>query len=83
MAFVLKCKVECALRMLRETQSDDVVGIVAVAEDIELQYNGVPLRDMTTIERYGIDNKSDIMASSCLSHQRSRRAAARGRVQPP
>lgn len=63
MAFVLKCKVECALRMLRETQSDDVVGIVAVAEDIELQYNGVPLRDMTTIERYGIDNKSDIMAS--------------------
>ena len=35
MAFVLKCKVECALRMLRETQSDDVVGIVAVAEDID------------------------------------------------
>ena len=63
MSFVLKCKVECALRHLRETQGESSVGIMAAAEDIELEYHGIPLRDMTTIDRYGVDNNAEIHAS--------------------
>ena len=61
--FVLKCKVECALKLLRETQGDSAVGVTATAEDIELEYRGIPLRDMTNIERYGIENGSEIAAA--------------------
>ena len=61
MAVVLKCKVECALRLLNETQAGSV-GRVATAEDIELEYRGVPMRDMTTIERYSVDHGSEIVA---------------------
>ena len=52
--FVLKCKVEVALRLLRETQGEDVVSD-ATAEEIDLEYRGVPLRDMMAINRYGIE----------------------------
>lgn len=61
--FVLKCKIECALRLLRETQGDDAVGLVPAAEDIELEYRGIPLRDMTNVDRYGIENGSEITAA--------------------
>ena len=37
--FVLKCKIECALRLLRETQGKEAIGVCAVAEDIELECN--------------------------------------------
>jgi GTPase SAR1 family protein len=62
MVFVLKAKVECALRLLRETQGEGSVGRVAIAEDIELIYRGVPLRDMTSIDRYGMEHGADVRA---------------------
>ena len=61
--FVVKAKVECALRLLHETQGEGVVGIIAAAEDIELEYRGIPLRDMTTIDRYGIESGAEINAA--------------------
>ena len=62
MAFVLKCKVECALRLLHETQGDTSIGPAATAEDIVLEYRGIPLRDMTTLERYGVEHNAEIAA---------------------
>ena len=62
MTFVLKCKVECALRLLNETQGEGSVGVAASAEDIVLEYRGIPLRDMTTLERYGVEHNADIAA---------------------
>ena len=61
--FVLKCKVEVALRLLRETQGEDAIGRTAKAEDIELEYRGIPLRDMTSIDRYGIEGGAEIAAA--------------------
>ena len=61
--FVLKCKIECALRLLRETQGEDACGVLAAAEDIELSYRGIPMRDMTSMDRYGVENGADISAS--------------------
>ena len=61
--FVLKCKVEVALRLLRETQGEGAIGRSAKAEDIELEYRGIPLRDMTTIDRYGIEDRAEISAA--------------------
>jgi len=61
--FVLKCKVECALRLLRETQGEGAIGTVASAEDIVLEFRGIPLRDMTTLERYGLESGAEITAS--------------------
>ena len=62
MSFVLKCKVEVALRLLKETLGEDAVGAVVPAEDIQLEYRGVPLRDMTILDRYGVDNGTEIVA---------------------
>jgi len=61
--FVIKCKVECALRLLRETQGEGAIGVVASAEDIVLQFRGIPLRDMTTMDRYGIESGAELAAS--------------------
>ena len=62
MVFVLKVKIELALRLLRET-GHGTSGPLPKAEDIELEFRGVPLRDMMAIDRYGIDSGAELVAS--------------------
>lgn len=55
MCFVLKVKVECALRMLREmgrgSGGDASSQPSVVAEDLELYFRGVLMRDMMAIDK--------------------------------
>ena len=62
MVFVLKVKVEVALRLLRETVLHGSTAPLPAAEDIELEFRGVPLRDMMAIDRYGIETGSELIA---------------------
>ena len=54
---------EGALRLLRETQGEDAIGRTAKAEDIELEYRGIPLRAMPSRDRYGIEGGAEIAAA--------------------
>ena len=49
--FVLKVKIECALRLL---QFRDEALREVTAEDIYLEYRGVPMRDMMAVEKYSL-----------------------------
>ena len=65
MVFVLKVKVEIALRLLRESTqaSSSSATPLPTAEDVELEFRGVALRDMMTIDRYGIESGMELVAS--------------------
>ena len=60
MAFVLKVKIECALRML---QFRDGAMREVTAEDLAIEYRGVPLRDMSALEKYGVRDGAELAAS--------------------
>lgn len=63
MTFVLKVKVECALRLLRDAGGGaDAAGPAATAEDVELEFRGVPMRDMMAIDKYGVEDGSELVA---------------------
>jgi hypothetical protein len=63
MIFVLKVKVEICLRLLHETVQGASSAPLPTAENIELEFRGIPLRDMMRIDRYGIEGGSEIVAS--------------------
>lgn len=63
MIFVLKVKVEIALRLLHESSELRDENPLPNAESITLEFHGVPLRDMMAVDRYGIETGSEIVAS--------------------
>ena len=73
MAFVLKVKIEMALRLL---QYRDAALREVTAEEIVLQYGGVPLRDMTAVEKYGAKDGSELTAI-LITHKPERELIAK------
>ena len=69
-------KVEVALRLLHETQGEGVVGIIAAAEDIELEYRGIPLRHDDD-RRFGIEEASAEADAACVPQPSERDSVAR------
>ena len=61
MVFVLKVKIEIALRLLQDT-GNLRSKVVPKAEEIELEFRGVPLRDMMAIDRYSINTGNELVA---------------------
>ena len=59
--FVLKVKIEIALRLLQDT-GNLRSKVVPKAEEIELEFRGVPLRDMMAIDRYSINTGNELVA---------------------
>ena len=59
--FVLKVKIEIALRLLQDT-GNLRSKVVPKAEEIELEFRGVPLRDMMAIDRYSINTGNELIA---------------------
>ena len=58
--FVLKVKIECALRLL-QFRNDSMREVTA--EEILLEYRGVSMRDMTAIEKYGLKDGAEIFGT--------------------
>ena len=58
--FVVKVKIECALRLL-QFRNDSLREVAA--EDIFLEYRGVPMRDMIAIEKYGLKDGAELFGT--------------------
>ena len=85
MIFVLKVKIELALRLLRETAQEGSTAPLPQAEDIELEFRGVPLRDMMAIDRYGIESGAELVAATLrdVTPETLRRVAAEVKARGP